>query len=67
MTEHTPWMDKFLIKMDDIWGYGKHNKKDKWWFDLEDGNWRDPENLDVILQNPAEIYREREQVAPGKK
>ena len=23
-------------------------------FDLEDGNWRDLENLDVILQAPAE-------------
>jgi len=22
--------------MDDAWGYGKQNKKDKWWFDLEE-------------------------------
>ena len=38
MAEHTPWMDKFLIKMDDIWSYGKQYKKYKWWFDLEDVN-----------------------------
>ncbi len=38
MARHTPWLDKFLIKMDDIWGYGKPNKREKWWFDLEDVN-----------------------------
>ena len=67
MVEHTPWMDKFLIKMDDVWGYGKERKKDKWWFDLEDGNWHDLENLNVILRTPAEISRERERAALGKK
>jgi len=35
---HTPWLDKFLIKMDSIWGYGKQHKENKWWFDLEEVN-----------------------------
>jgi len=34
MVQHAPWMDKFLIKMDDFWGYTKPNNKNKWWFDL---------------------------------
>lgn len=33
MVKHTPWLDKFMVKMDDIWGYGKPNRKNKWWFD----------------------------------
>jgi ferredoxin len=36
MVKHTPFLDKFLVKMDDVWGYGKQVKEDKWWFDLED-------------------------------
>jgi len=36
MIGHAPFLDKLILKMDDIWGYGKQNKKDKWWFDLED-------------------------------
>jgi len=36
IVKHTPSLDKLIIKMDDIWGYGKQVKKDKWWFDLED-------------------------------
>ena len=35
MVRHAPWMDKLIIKMDDVWGYGKENKKGKWWFDME--------------------------------
>jgi len=45
MVQHTPFLDKLIIKMDDIWGYGKQNKKDKWWFDLEE--------IDGVLQTPA--------------
>ena len=41
---HTPWLDKFLIKMDGIMGYGKQHKENKWWFDLEE--------VDGILQIP---------------
>jgi len=44
MTKHAPFMDKFIIKMDDVWGYGKQDKKDKWWFDLEE--------VDGTLQPP---------------
>jgi reductive dehalogenase len=36
MVKHTPFLDKFIIKMDDIWGYGKQDKRYKWWFDLEE-------------------------------
>jgi reductive dehalogenase len=38
MVKHTPFLDKFIVKMDDIWGYGKQDKRYKWWFDLEDVN-----------------------------
>ena len=36
MVKHTPFLDRFLIKMDDVWGYGKQDARYKWWFDLED-------------------------------
>jgi len=35
MVKHTPVLDKPIVKMDDIWGYGKQDERDKWWFDLE--------------------------------
>ena len=44
MIEHTPAFNKFIVKMDSIWGYGKQNIKDKWWLDLED--------IDGTLQIP---------------
>ena len=34
MIEHTPFLDRFIVKMDGLWGYGKQDKRDKWWFDL---------------------------------
>ena len=36
MVKHAPLLDRFLVKMDDVWGYGKQDKRYKWWFDLED-------------------------------
>ena len=36
MANHTPFLDRFLVKMDDIWGYSKQDKRYKWWFDLEE-------------------------------
>lgn len=36
MVNHTPFLDRFLVKMDDAWGYGKQDKGYKWWFDLEE-------------------------------
>ena len=36
LVKRTPSLDSLMIMMDDIWGYGKQVKKDKWWFDLED-------------------------------
>ena len=44
MVRHTPFMDKLLIQMDDVWGYGQQDAGDKWWFDLED--------VDEVLQIP---------------
>jgi reductive dehalogenase len=35
MIERNPFLDKLFVKMDDVWGYGKQDKRDKWWFDLE--------------------------------
>lgn len=36
MIKHMPFTDRFLIKMDDVWGYGKADQRYKWWYDLED-------------------------------
>lgn len=33
MINHTPFMNSFIINMDDVWGYGKPNKDKIWWFD----------------------------------
>ena len=46
MVRHKPLMDKFIVKMDDVWGYGKADRRFKWWFDLKDveGILKIPEN-----------------------
>jgi 3-chloro-4-hydroxyphenylacetate reductive dehalogenase len=36
MVKHSPIMDRLIVKMDDVWGYGKAEKRYKWWFDLEE-------------------------------
>ncbi len=38
MNKHTPFLDKLMVRMDNIWGYGKQVKDYKWWFDLEEVN-----------------------------
>ncbi len=38
MVKHTPLLDGFLVKMDNVWGYGKRDKKYKWWLDLEEAD-----------------------------
>jgi len=50
MVKHTPSLDKLIIKMDDIWGYGKQVKRDKWWFDLEDIDGK----LQIPRKSPAQ-------------
>jgi len=47
VVEHIPSLDRFLVKMDDIWGYGKQDIRDKWWFDLEE--------KDGVLQIPKKV------------
>jgi reductive dehalogenase len=44
MIKYTPFLDSFIVKMDDIWGYGKADKRYKWWFDLE--------NVEGVLRVP---------------
>ena len=36
MVKHAPFLDGFMVMMDDVWGYGKQDERHKWWFDLED-------------------------------
>ena len=36
MVKHAPFLDSFIVKMDDVWGYGRAENKHRWWFDLED-------------------------------
>ncbi|MBA7679793.1 3-chloro-4-hydroxyphenylacetate reductive dehalogenase [subsurface metagenome] len=45
MVKHTPFMNRLIVKMDDVWGYGRQDIRDKWWFDLED--------IDGVLQIPG--------------
>ena len=35
MVKNTTFMNNFLIKMDDLMGYGKPDKNYQWWFDPE--------------------------------
>ncbi len=36
LVKHIPFLDRAIVKMDDVWGYGKQEIKHKWWFDIED-------------------------------
>jgi ferredoxin len=36
MVKHAPFLDGLMVKMDDVWGYGKQDKRYKWWLDLEE-------------------------------
>ncbi len=36
MVRKTPALDNFIVKMDDVWGYGRQDKRYKWWYDMED-------------------------------
>ncbi len=36
MMERSSLARRMIIRLDDILGYGKQNKEDKWWLDLED-------------------------------
>jgi reductive dehalogenase len=47
MVQHTPFMNDFIIRMDEVFGYGKQNVDNKWWFDLED--------IDGIVQVPRSV------------
>ena len=55
MARHTPWLDKFILKMDGIMDYGKPHPTNKWWFDLEE--------IDGVLQIP----KEKRKGIPNKK
>jgi len=33
LVKHTPWLDSLLLKMDDLFGYGKQAKAGKYWAD----------------------------------
>ena len=46
MVKHTPFMDRPIVRMDGIWGYGKQDIKKEWWFDIEevDGVMKIPKN-----------------------
>ncbi len=57
LVKHAPWLDKFLFRMNDIWGYGKQTGRDKWWFDLEDSKWRDLEEPVSSLSIPSKESR----------
>jgi reductive dehalogenase len=36
MVRNTPFLDRFLVKMDDTRGYGNQDLRYKWWYDLEE-------------------------------
>ncbi|MDH5364499.1 MAG: reductive dehalogenase [Dehalococcoidia bacterium] len=45
LVKYAPFLDRFLVKMDDIWGYGRQDKRYKWWFDLEE--------VEGVIKTPA--------------
>jgi reductive dehalogenase len=45
LVRHAPQLDKFIVKMDNAWGYGRANRRYKWWFDIED--------VDGVLKVPG--------------
>jgi reductive dehalogenase len=36
MVKNAPFLDRLIVKMDDVWGYGTQDRRYKWWFDLEE-------------------------------
>jgi len=36
MVKRLPFLDGLMVRMDNAWGYGKPDKRCKWWFDLEE-------------------------------
>jgi hypothetical protein len=36
MIKNTPFMDKLIVRMDALWGYGKQDERYKWWYDMEE-------------------------------
>jgi reductive dehalogenase len=55
MVRNAPFMDSLIVKMDDVWGYGKPEPDTKWWLDLEyiDGAYRNPEDKKNSSQKPS--------------
>ncbi len=47
LIKHMPFLDRTIVKMDDIMGYGRADKRYKWWLDLED--------VDGVLKVPEEL------------
>jgi ferredoxin len=47
MVKQAPFLDGFLVKMDNVWGYGRRDMRYKWWLDLEevDGVVKVPDKL----------------------
>jgi reductive dehalogenase len=35
MVQSAPFLDRLIVKMDNVWGYGRQEPQRKWWFDLE--------------------------------
>ena len=36
MIKRAPFLDGLIVKMDDVWGYGRADGRYKWWYDLEE-------------------------------
>lgn len=47
--KNKPWLDGLIIKMDDVLRYGKADRRNKWWFDLEEVD----SALQVARERPA--------------
>ena len=48
IVKHFPFLNSSMVKMDDIWGYGKQDKSYRWWFDLEE--------VDGIIKIPEKSH-----------
>ena len=56
MARNIPVMDRFLVKMDNLFGYGEPDHDKKWWFDLEfiEDAYRNPDDKNSLSDKTTE-------------
>jgi reductive dehalogenase len=50
MAKQAPFLDKLLVRMDKVWGYGRRDMRYKWWLDLEE--------VDGVMKAPDKVNQD---------